>query len=72
MLAQSSARQRGEPTMKTIPCLLGATVFFATTMPAFAGTAVPAPILGAGLPGLALLGLAGGGYLFMKWRGRKD
>ena len=41
-----------------------------TAMPALAGNSVPAPILGAGLPGLALLGIAGGGYLLLKWRRR--
>jgi hypothetical protein len=53
--------------MKTYTFLLGTASFFAATIPALAGTGVPAPILGAGLPGLA-----GGGYLFMKWRGRQD
>jgi len=36
--------------------------------PVLAGVTVPAPILGAGLPGLVLLGAAGGGYLLLKWR----
>ena len=38
--------------------------------PALAGAPVPAPLLDAGLPGLALLGLAGGGYLLLKMRRR--
>jgi len=47
---------------------LSAAVLIAATVPALAGSPVPAPILGAGLPGLALLGAAGGGYLLLKWR----
>ena len=57
--------------MKTYTCLLGTTVFFAATIPAYAGFTVPAPIVGAGVYGLAALGLAGGGYLLLKWRNRK-
>ena len=56
--------------MKRISLLaLGASLFAAA--PAYAGLAVPAPVLGAGLPGLALLGAVGGGYLFLKWRKRR-
>ena len=37
----------------------------------FAGTApAPSPVLGAGLPGLAILAVAGGGYLAMRLRRR--
>ena len=35
---------------------------------AAAGVAAPAPILGAGLPGLAMLGVAGVGYLIVRAR----
>jgi predicted acylesterase/phospholipase RssA len=31
-----------------------------------AGTVAPAPLLGAGLPGLAVLAVAGGGYLAVR------
>jgi hypothetical protein len=37
--------------------------------PAFAGVPVPAPIIGAGLPALAILG--GGYWLVRKLRGRR-
>ena len=40
---------------------------------AAAGVAVPAPLLGAGLPGLALLGVAGVGYAAVRvYRRHKD
>jgi hypothetical protein len=48
--------------------LIAATVFsFASA--AFANTEpAPAPMLGAGLPGLAILAAAGGGYIAMRLR----
>ena len=52
--------------------VLGTSFFLAMTAPALASSPVPAPILGAGLPALGLLGLAGGGYLFLKWRRRRN
>ena len=42
-------------------------VMAATIQSAFAGTPVPAPIIGAGLPALAILG--GGYWLMRKLRG---
>jgi hypothetical protein len=37
------------------------------------GTPAPAPLLGAGLPGLAVLAVAGGGYLAVRaFRRRSD
>jgi len=44
-------------------------VMAATIQSAFAGTSVPAPIVGAGLPALAVLG--GGYWLVRKLRGRR-
>lgn len=46
-----------------------ASAAFATEFPPSVGG--PAPLLGAGLPGLAVLAAAGGGYLAMRLRGRK-
>jgi hypothetical protein len=44
---------------------------FAT--PSLAGVAAPAPLLGAGLPGVAVLAVAGGGYLAVRaFRRRRD
>jgi hypothetical protein len=40
--------------------------------PCLAGTAAPAPLLGAGLPGLAVLAVAGGGYLAVRVFRRRD
>ncbi|HEY1448375.1 MAG TPA: hypothetical protein VGF33_07540 [Caulobacteraceae bacterium] len=41
--------------------------------PCLAGTAAPVPLLGAGLPGLAVLAVAGGGYLAVRlFRRRGD
>jgi len=47
-----------------------AAAFLLLATPALAGNSVPAPILGAGLPGLAFLGLVGVGYLLVKGRRR--
>jgi hypothetical protein len=47
---------------------------WATASASFAGTAVsvgaPAPLLGAGLPGLAILAASGAGYLVIRLRKR--
>jgi hypothetical protein len=41
--------------------------------PSLAWSVAPAPVLGAGLPGLAMLVVAGGGYLAVKtFRRRRD
>jgi hypothetical protein len=41
--------------------------------PSYAGVPAPAPLLGAGLPGLAVLVVAGGGYLALRtFRRRQD
>ncbi|HEY1448376.1 MAG TPA: hypothetical protein VGF33_07545 [Caulobacteraceae bacterium] len=47
---------------------------FASTIatPSLAGVAGPAPLLGAGLPGLAVLAVAGGGYLAVRVFRRRD
>jgi hypothetical protein len=46
-----------------------ATLGFASA--SFAGqVAAPSPVLGAGLPGLAILAVAGGGYVMMRLRRR--
>jgi hypothetical protein len=48
-----------------------ATTVFAFASAAFATPAgAPAPLLGAGLPGLAILAAAGGGYVAMRLRRR--
>jgi hypothetical protein len=45
----------------------------AMATPCLAGTVAPAPLLGAGLPGLAVLAVAGGGYLAVRvFRRRGD
>jgi len=44
-------------------------VLIALIEPAFAGSSVPAPIIGAGLPALAVLG--GGYWLIKKLRGQR-
>jgi hypothetical protein len=50
-----------------------ATVWGLTASVASAGTVAPAPLLGAGLPGLALMGVAGAGYLVVRaYRKSKD
>jgi hypothetical protein len=46
---------------------LAASTVVLTAGPSFAGVpAAPAPLLGAGLPGLAVLAVAGGGYLAVR------
>ena len=54
----------------SFPVLVGLASFaFAST--AFAGAVgAPAPVLGAGLPGLAVLAVAGAGYVAMRMKGR--
>jgi len=55
-----------------------ATAAAACATAAFAGDVVthpvgaPAPLLGAGLPGLAILAVAGGGYVAMRLRRGRD
>ena len=56
---------------RTGSLFVSAGVLFAANAPAYAGVGIPAPIIGAGVYGLAALGLAGGGYLLLKWRNRK-
>ena len=52
---------------------VSASLFVAAAAPAYASAPIPAPIVGAGLSGFVVLGLAaGGGYLYTKWRGRRD
>jgi hypothetical protein len=60
---------------RTVPMLALATLASAVAVsPSFAGgTVAPAPLLGAGLPGLAVLVVAGGGYLAVRaFRRRRD
>ena len=54
-----------------LPAFVGFAAF-ACASTAFAGTSVgaPAPVLGAGLPGLAVLAVAGAGYVAMRMKGR--
>ena len=61
-------------TMKTIVSSLAltATAWALLTGSALAGGVGPAPMMGAGLPGLAVLAVAGVGYVAVRvWRGRK-
>jgi hypothetical protein len=52
---------------------LAALVSAVAVSPSYAGFAAPAPLLGAGLPGLAVLVVAGGGYLAVRtFRRRRD
>jgi hypothetical protein len=55
--------------------ILTATASFACTSAAFAGiitptVGAPAPLLGAGLPGLAIIAVTGAGYLAIRLRRR--
>jgi len=61
--------------MNRTTAILGLTTLLSAVAvsPSFAGVVAPAPLLGAGLPGLAVLVVAGGGYLAMKtFRRRRD
>jgi len=52
---------------------LGALTALVGATPGVAGTFAPAPLLGAGLPGVAVLAVAGGGYLAVRtFRRRRD
>jgi hypothetical protein len=60
---------------KTVATLgLAALASAVAVSPSLAGASVaPAPLLGAGLPGLAILAVAGGGYLAVRaFRRRRD
>lgn len=59
---------------KTLRLLgLAALTSMAAVSPCFAGVPAPAPLLGAGLPGLAVLVVAGAGYLGVrKFRRGRD
>ena len=50
-----------KPSISTLG--LSAVALLLTASSAMAGVAAPAPLLGAGLPGLAILVTAGAGYL---------
>jgi len=61
----------------TLTKLPGRTIFVITVLssvdPAFAGTSVPGPVVGAGLPGLAVLGgVYGAIWLARKLRDRRN
>lgn len=63
----------GREFMKTISLgtLLVAAIWATGTAAALAGgVRAPAPLMGAGLPGLGLLSAAGGGYAVLRWRRR--
>jgi len=52
---------------------LGAMAVAIGATPGLAGAPAPAPLLGAGLPGVAVLAVAGGGYLAVRvFRRRRD
>jgi hypothetical protein len=63
--------------MKTLLSVstLGVVALLASASASFAGSVIPAPapLLGAGLPGLAVLAVAGAGYLGLRMRrGKRD
>ncbi|HEY2480605.1 MAG TPA: hypothetical protein VGI30_00215 [Caulobacteraceae bacterium] len=61
--------------MNRVSAVLGlsALVSVLAVTPSFAGLGAPAPLLGAGLPGVAILAVAGGGYLAVRaLRRRRD
>jgi len=55
------------------PLGLGTLIVAVLATPSLAGVFAPAPLLGAGLPGVAILVVAGGGYLAVRaFRRRRD